>query len=160
MKLSDLPTADEIHEADMADPEYRREYERTREEAAAELRKLVADSRKHDLIFPCDCGDDHFLRLSWWDDDAGFGPSGEIDGYLHLGGNFWSRLRTRPRAVWRLLTGRHYETYVGVVLDGGMAREIAAHLTVFADACDRAAADRVGASPRDPAATGTEASDG
>jgi ribosome-binding protein aMBF1 (putative translation factor) len=30
MKLSDLPTAAEIHEQDMRDPEYRREFERTK----------------------------------------------------------------------------------------------------------------------------------
>ena len=30
VKLSDLPSADEIHERDMTDPAYRAEYERTR----------------------------------------------------------------------------------------------------------------------------------
>jgi len=30
VRLSELRTADEIHEQDMADPDYRREYERTR----------------------------------------------------------------------------------------------------------------------------------
>lgn len=103
----------------------------------------MADSRKHDLIFPCDCGDDHFLRISWWDDGDGYGPDCDMDGYLHLGGNFWSRLRTRPAAIWKLLTGRHYDTYVGIVLDRENARRIAKALTEFADASDKAAADRM-----------------
>ena len=41
VKLSELQDADEIHEQDMLDPEYRREYERTQAESDAEIAELL-----------------------------------------------------------------------------------------------------------------------
>ena len=42
MKLSDLQSADEIHEQNMLDPEYRREYERTSTTVAVMRRSLTS----------------------------------------------------------------------------------------------------------------------
>jgi len=41
VKLSELQDADEIHEQDMLDPEYRREIERTQAESDAEIAELL-----------------------------------------------------------------------------------------------------------------------
>lgn len=48
VKLSELKTADEIHEHDMLDPEYRREYERTKLANNVAI-KVIQYRMKHQL---------------------------------------------------------------------------------------------------------------
>lgn len=94
----------------------------------------MAIDGERDTMFPCDCHDDHFLRINWWPGDIDRGL--EVEGWLSLGGGFWPTLGRRLRIVWRALTKFHYHTYVGVVLEAGKARAIAAELVAFADAED------------------------
>lgn len=66
-------------------------------------RLVEAESLSHtDLIFPCDCHDDHFLRLTWDDDDKTYR-------YLWITGvirptGIWPRLK----AATRILVGKEF----------------------------------------------------
>jgi hypothetical protein len=75
----------------------------------------------HDeLIFPCDCSDGDYLRLTWDDDD----PEWRflwVETWSHSPG-FWKRLR----GAWRIVTGRRWQ-HSEVVLSS----EVVAALSEF-----------------------------
>jgi len=93
------------------------------------------EKSQRDLIYPCDCGGDHFLRITWWPvpDSDGYRDHGfEVDGYLHVGGDFFPSLKNRFRTAWNVIRRGHADTYVGVCLTPDNAREMMATLSEIA----------------------------
>jgi hypothetical protein len=73
-------------------------------------KSTLPDWHKH--LFPCDCGESHFLELSWSED-----PDDDFPGYLDVTQTIWSGgIWDRIKAAGKVLLGRrHY--FGGVVLD-------------------------------------------
>lgn len=100
----------------------------------------MSDTRKREIILPCDVSDDHFLRATWWPADPAAGL--EMDGWMGVVGDNRQPLRRRLRFAWRALRASSKEnTSVTIALDGGNARKMAVFLAEYADAEDAVIAE-------------------
>lgn len=81
------------------------------------------DDGRVDKAWRCDCGDGHFLSVTYWKADPRLGF--DVSGQITLEGAFGARMKQRAKLIWQLLrnTG-HMETWVGVALTAENAREI------------------------------------
>ena len=85
-----------------------------------------------DRSWRCDCGGGHFISVTWWPEDER-DDTAMVDGYLVLEGDFRTTLLHRLRMAAGLIVSGHADSRAGVVLTPGIARQIAAALTEYAD---------------------------
>ncbi len=79
----------------------------------------------HEYIWPCDCGDSHFIQITWDDQDSEWRFL-EITETYHAR-TLWNRVKT---ALTVLRRKPHYHS--GVVLDEANTKEILETLTQHA----------------------------
>jgi hypothetical protein len=84
--------------------------------------------QQEDHIFACDCGDGHYLRIRWDNDDTDFRFLWlEADSYRY------KKLKSRLKDAWKLIIGKPC-TVAEVILDDSVCLELRDFLNTKIDA--------------------------